>query len=228
MVPRTSAVFFDVDFTLIYPGPRFQATGYLDTCARHGVHVDPAQFEAAIVGATSILDDAKLEFDPQVFIDYTARIIELMGGDPAGAQAPAAEIYREWAMHEHFLLYEDVAETLQRLRAAGVTLGLISNGHRDLESFQSHFDIEGLITVTVSSLEHGYMKPHPSIFQAALDAAGVPAEDAVMVGDSYPHDVAGAEHVGMRGVLLARDGRPVPPAVTATVIRSLRDLPAIL
>ena len=37
----TRAVFFDVDFTLIYPGPAFQGGGYRDFCARHGVEVDP-------------------------------------------------------------------------------------------------------------------------------------------------------------------------------------------
>ena len=44
----TRAVFFDVDFTLIYPGPRFQASGYHDFCARHGIAVDPAAFDRAV------------------------------------------------------------------------------------------------------------------------------------------------------------------------------------
>ena len=82
---RTSAVFFDVDFTLIHPGPRFQASGYLETCARHGVVVDPTRFDAAVAGAIVVLDEAAQEFDPQVFIDYTARIIEL---ELADQQAP--------------------------------------------------------------------------------------------------------------------------------------------
>lgn len=225
---RTSAVFFDVDFTLIHPGPRFQAAGYLETCARYGVTVDPSRFDAAVAGATAVLDSADQEFDPQVFIDYTARIIELMGGDPAKAAAPAREIYDEWASHDHFTLYDDVAETLRVLKARGLELGLISNGHRSLESFQSHFEIEGLISVTVSSLDHGFMKPHASIFRAALDLARVPAAEAVMVGDSYPHDVLGAEQVGMRGVLLVRDGRNVPAATTAPVIHSLTELLPLL
>jgi putative hydrolase of the HAD superfamily len=227
-VPRTSAVFFDVDFTLIHPGPRFQAEGYRETCVRHGVTVDPARFDLAVAGATVILDSAEHEFDPQVFIDYTARIIELMGGDPGKAAAPAREIYDEWASNQHFALYDDVDETLRVLKRLGLQLGLISNGHRSLTSFQSHFALDGLISVSVSSLDHGYMKPHASIFQAALELMRVPAAEAVMVGDSYPHDVVGAEHVGMRGVLLARAGRTVPPDVTSPVIRSLTELPQLL
>ncbi len=227
-VSRTAAVFFDVDFTLIHPGPRFQATGYVETCARYGLTVDAERFDHAVAGAATVLEAAGTAFDPQVFIDYTARIIELMGGDAARAAAPAREIYDEWASHDHFFLYDDVAETLRALRDRSIEIGLISNGHRSLTSFQSHFELEGLISVTVSSLDHGFMKPAASIFRAALEAMCVPAAAAVMVGDSYTHDVAGAEQVGMRGILLARDPRRVPAAVTAPVIGSLRDLPALL
>jgi hypothetical protein len=49
--PRTRAVFFDVDFTLIRPGPAFQGHGYREFCARHGVDVDPAAFDAAFESA---------------------------------------------------------------------------------------------------------------------------------------------------------------------------------
>lgn len=226
---RTSAVFFDVDFTLIHPGPRFQAMGYQETCARHGLTVDPDRFDAAVAGAATVLDEAAHEFDPQVFIDYTARIIELMGGDRAGALVPAREIYDAWALHEHFTLYDDVSQTLRELKAMGLALGLISNGHRSLTSFQSHFELDGLISVTISSLDHGFMKPHASIFRAALDALRVPAGDAVMVGDSYPHDIVGAEGAGMRAVLIDRTGRESALAgPMTTVIRSLRELPALL
>ena len=41
----TRAVFFDVDFTLIYPGPTFQGEGYQRFCARYGIEVDPARFQ---------------------------------------------------------------------------------------------------------------------------------------------------------------------------------------
>lgn len=227
-MPRTSAVFFDVDFTLIYPGPRFQASGYLETCTRYGVGVDPARFDDAVAGAAVILESATPVFDPQLFVDYTARIIELMGGSRTESLAPAREIYDEWASHHHFLLYDDVASTLRQLRDRGYRLGLISNGHRSLTSFQSHFELEGLIAVTVSSLEHGYMKPHASIFRAGLEAMGVPATEAVMVGDSYPHDVVGAEHAGMRAIWLNRERRELRMPLSTPTIHSLTELPALL
>jgi len=223
----TAAVFFDVDFTLIHPGPRFQAGGYCETCERHGLTVDPAKFEAAVVGAAQVLDSSDQLFNPQVYIDYTARIIQLMGGDPDASAAPAREIYDDWAVNHHFTLYDDVDATLRELKARGLRLGLITNGHRSLTAFQSHFELDGLIDVTLSSKNHGYMKPHPSIFRAALELAQCRPEEALMVGDSYSHDVLGAESVGMRGVLIARGGE-APDGITAPVIQSLTELLGLL
>jgi putative hydrolase of the HAD superfamily len=86
-----------------------------------------------------------------------------------------------------------------------------------------------VITVAVSSAEHGYMKPHRSIFDTALGKAGVRASESMMVGDSLAHDIEGALAAGMHAVLLRRSGE-VPARVPdgLRVIASLRDLPPLL
>jgi putative hydrolase of the HAD superfamily len=223
----TRGVFFDVDFTLIYPGPRFQASGYREFCARHGIDVDPSAFDRAVADAASGLAPADDIYDAQLYVDYTKRIIEGMGGRGPALDAAAREIYAEWAACQHFALYEDVADVLRELHGSGLKMGLISNSHRCLTAFQTHFDLEGLFSATISSLEHGYMKPHRSIFEAALQSAGVNAVESVMVGDSLVHDVDGARRLGMRGVLVARSGAVTPPA-GVPVIQSLRELPPLL
>jgi putative hydrolase of the HAD superfamily len=226
LVATTAAVFFDVDFTLIHPGPRFQSTGYEACCARHGVLIDASRFDAAVAGAAGVLDfeDANAVYDAELFVKYTQRIIELMGGASPGAERAARELYDDWAEHHHFSLYDDVVETLQTLRDRAIRVGLISNSHRCLASFQSHFALDGLVTVAVSSPDHGYMKPHPQIFHAALKLMAVEPESAVMVGDSMSHDVNGARRAGMRGILLARGAAPAD-LEDVEVIRSLRELP---
>ena len=227
--PPVKAVFFDVDFTLIYPGPAFQGEGYRAFCLRHGMEVDPGRFPAAVISASHILDREQDEvYNPQIFIDYTAHIIRCMGGDGATVEPCAAEIYEAWALCQHFLLYEDVPASLEALAAEDILIGLISNSHRCLDAFQEHFELDGLIDVAVSSSQHGFMKPHPSIFEAALQVVGVPPAEAVMVGDSLAHDVEGARRLGMRGILVSRSGRVqvCPPDVQ--VIRSLRELPSLL
>jgi putative hydrolase of the HAD superfamily len=224
---RTRAVFFDVDFTLIYPGPRFQASGYHEFCARHGIEVDPALFDRAVAGAASGLDTRDDLYDAQLYVDYTRRIIEGMGGRGAAVETVAREIYDEWAACSHFTMYDDVPDVLRSLHASGVKLGLISNSHRCLASFEAHFELRGLFAVTVSSIEHGYMKPHRSIFEAALSGADVSASESIMVGDSLTHDVDGARRLGMRGVLVARSG-PIAAPPDVPVIQSLRELPPLL
>ncbi len=225
----TRAVFFDVDFTLIYPGPAFQASGYREFCSRFGIDVDPAAFERAVGGAATLLEPDGGLYDAQLYIDYTRRIIEGMGGRGPQVGAAARAIYTEWAACHHFLLYEDVPDVLRALHASGLKMGLITNSHRCLSSFQTHFALEGLFSVTLSSLDHGYMKPHPSIFQSALRALDVDPHEAVMVGDSFSHDVEGALRLGMRGILVDRSlSSPTVRPVEVPVIRSLRQLPALL
>ena len=219
-----AAVFFDVDFTLIYPGPMFQDEGYAQFAARFGIAVDRSRFSAAVRAASSILDLAQEHvYDGEIFVRYTRRIVEGMGGIGERLDDCAREIYREWAANQHFFLYDDVAPVLNELARREVKIGLISNSHRCLASFQQHFELEGLIAAAVSSSEHGYMKPHPSIFEAAITLAGVTAAESVMVGDSLSHDIDGARRVGMRGVLLHRsDDRP--PVTDVPVIRRMGEL----
>jgi putative hydrolase of the HAD superfamily len=226
--PRVSAVFFDVDFTLIYPGPTFQGEGYAAFGARYGMTLNPLMFAHAVRAASSILDAAQDHaYDADIFVCYTRRIVEEMGGAGPRLNECATEIYREWATCQHFILYDDVAPVLEVLASRGLKIGLISNSHRCLASFQEHFQLQGLITAAVSSSEHGYMKPHPSIFEAALTLAGVEARESLMVGDSIAHDIDGARRVGMRGVLVHRSDDPAPTS-GVPVIRSMTELPALI
>jgi HAD superfamily hydrolase (TIGR01549 family) len=226
---KISAVFFDVDFTLIYPGPTFQGEGYQRFCARHGIAVDPARFTQAVRAASSILDEEQDHvYNPDIFVRYTRRIIEEMGGAGDRINDCAREVYDEWAACQHFFLYDDVAPVLRELAQRSLRIGLISNSHRSLVSFEQHFELEGLISGAVSSSDHGYMKPHPSIFTAALELIGVSAAEAVMVGDSLTHDIEGARGVGMRGVLVHRSDDPPPDGSDVPVIRSLAELPGLL
>jgi HAD superfamily hydrolase (TIGR01509 family) len=228
VTPR--AVFFDVDFTLIYPGPTFQGEGYARFCAAAGVTIDASRFDAAVAAASFILDDVEEPvYDANLFVHYTATIIEHMGGRGASVVKVAERIYEQWAGNHHFEIYDDVEPVLRQLAASGFLLGAISNSHRSLDAFAAHFKLDHLIGATISSAEHGFMKPHRSIFDAALGRAGVAADDAVMVGDSLKADIEGAVAAGMRGVLLRRSGdipASLPEGVTA--ITTLYDLPALL
>jgi putative hydrolase of the HAD superfamily len=229
MMPPPRAIFFDVDFTLIYPGPTFQGEGYATFCGRYGIGIDAARFGEAVAAASSILDEEQDHvYTAEIFVRYTRRVIEGMGGAGGRLDDCAREIYDEWAANQHFFLYEDVEPALRALSSRGYALGLISNSHRCLESFQEHFALKGLMSAAVSSAEHGYMKPHPSIFETAMAQAGVSAAESVMVGDSLAHDIEGARRVGMRGVLVHRSDTPAPRVEGVPVIQHLGELVALI
>lgn len=226
----TRAIFFDVDFTLIYPGPTFQGEGYARFCADEEVSVDVSRFEEAVAAASFILDEIEEQvYDPQLFVHYTSTIIEHMGGRGGGVIRAAECIYQQWASNHHFEIYDDVAPVLTELSNRGYVLGVISNSHRSLDAFTQHFKLDGLIKTTISSAQHGFMKPHRSIFDAALQRAQVRAADAVMVGDSLKADIQGARAAGLRGILLRRSGeQPATLPDGVSLITTLHELVEVL
>ena len=133
------AVFFDVDFTLISPGPMFRGEGYRVFCERYGMAVDETKFDGAVASAAPLLNGPdETPYDAEIFVAYTRHIIEQMGGQGPTLDACAREIYREWAACQHFELYDDVTSVLRQLAASGIRIGLISNSHRCLEIGRAH------------------------------------------------------------------------------------------
>jgi HAD superfamily hydrolase (TIGR01509 family) len=89
---------------------------------------------------------------------------------------------------------------LESLRDRGLKLALVSNAIDPPELLHSDLVRLGVaerLDVAVFSSEVGWRKPHPAIFQRALDALGVAAGDALFVGDKLATDVAGADALGM-------------------------------
>lgn len=203
-----SAVLFDVDFTLFRPGPELGPEGYRRIGERHGLQLAPERYAGARAAAIEELQrNHALVHDEEIWITFTEQIVLRMGGDgdPAGARSCARDMVREWERHENFTLYEDALPTLAALRRHALRIGLVSNGQRDLEEFVEHHDLA--VDAVVGSKAHGRVKPHPSIFAAALELLDARADEVAMVGDSYEDDIEGARALGIRAILLDRDGR---------------------
>ena len=66
---------------------------------------------------------------------------------------------------------------------------------------------ECTVDAVLTSRSHGKTKPHETIFRRMLELLGVDAAEAVMVGDTLEDDVEGARAVGMRALLVDREGR---------------------
>jgi putative hydrolase of the HAD superfamily len=222
LTPR--AVLFDVDFTLCRPGPELSADRYARIAARHGVTLDVARYEEAReAAALNLKRHPELLHDDTIWHRFTAEIFTGMGGPGEIASACATEIEQGWEVSENFELYEDALPVLDELRRSHLGIGLVSNGIRDLTQFVAHHRLD--VDAIVDSRTHGRVKPHPTIFQAALDALGVGAAEAVMVGDSLEEDVEGARALGMRAILIDREDRHPEVAGRLT---DLYGLPAAL
>jgi putative hydrolase of the HAD superfamily len=200
------AVLFDVDFTLAKPGPDLGPEGYRRLGERHGLTLDPARYADARAAAVESLErDPELRHDEELWFAFTERIIRGMGGDTDTAPELAVEMTRLWEHSANFDLYDDVLPVMAELRARGLKLGLVSNSGRELDDFVAHHALD--VDCAITSRAHGWTKPHPTIFQAALDLLGVVPQEAAMVGDSVEDDVAGALALGMRAFLIDREGR---------------------
>jgi HAD superfamily hydrolase (TIGR01549 family) len=204
-VAELRAVVFDVDFTLAKPGPDLGPEGYRRLGARHGLELDPARHDEARRAAIAGLERSpELDHDEELWILFTQRIIEGMGG-VGDTYAAAAEMTLAWERADHFELYPDVLRTVGELRGHGLRVGLLSNTARDLDLFVAHHGI--VVDALLTSRVHGKTKPHAAIFRGLLDLLDVRPEEAVMVGDSVEDDIDGALAVGMRALLVDRERR---------------------
>ena len=125
---------------------------------------------------------------------------------------------------------------LLRQLAAGYRLAVVSNYPitapiiRTLE----RDNLLLLIQTVVVSADVGYVKPHPSVFEAAVRGLSVPAASIVHVGDTWDADILGAHRAGLRTVY-TRQWRDEPDPhfgeggiVPLAEIADLRDLPGLL
>lgn len=146
------------------------------------------------------------------------------------------EAYR-WRAVPGTALFPEVLDTLSLLRRHQIRLGIITNAYqemwmRDAELAQHGIDVnEFFPDCRFSAADFGYLKPHPAIFQAALDCLGIQPSEMVYVGDDLRADILGAKSMGIFAVL--RNSRPdqeIPERAVApdAVIDSLTELPMAL
>jgi lipoyl synthase len=231
-LPTPEVVIFDLDYTLLRPSDQFEAVGYQRTGARFGLCLDPRRWPDAERAALAAIRERRRHngdaYDDGQLEAIARAVIQGLGGGAAQAVSATAEaISAAWSRAENFALYRDVRPCLDRLRAAGVRMVVLSNavGH-SLEEMVAHFALDGYFEALFSSATLGFMKPAPEAFLMVLERLGVAPGAAVMIGDSADDDVRGALAVGCGGILLDRAGRRTDRSLPC--IESLSELPAAL
>lgn len=128
-------------------------------------------------------------------------------------------------------LFPETLPTLDRLRAEGYRLGLVTNGVSETHAekvvtlgIRDHFDTLLMPDVI------GWAKPDPRVFHTACAHLGVAPHEAAMVGDSQKADVGGAKSAGLLALWFnPHDKRPSEEfAAPDAVVRSLAEVPGIV
>ena len=126
--------------------------------------------------------------------------------------------------------FPEVPEMLRRLKAGGLTTAILSNGSpKMLAAAVESAKLGGLLDGLLSVEEVGIYKPHPKVYQLAVDRLGVPAR-AISFQSSNAWDAHGAAAFGFRVVWCNRYGQRAErlPGRPDFEVRSLADLPALL
>jgi len=113
-------------------------------------------------------------------------------------------------------------QVITRLRERGYITGLVSNRSGVLAHAVEEHGLHGLFDFSLSAEEAGSWKPHPGIFERALQLAGVPPAAAVYIGDNYYADIVGAQGAGLFPVLY--DPAGLFPEATCRVIAAHTEL----
>ena len=107
-----------------------------------------------------------------------------------------------------YVAYPDAADVMDRLRAAGLAIGVVSNWDVSLHDALERIGLAPLVDAVVTSAEAGSSKPEPAIFERAGELLGARPHRMLHVGDDPEGDVDGARAAHLHAVLLVRGGTP--------------------
>jgi FMN phosphatase YigB (HAD superfamily) len=124
-------------------------------------------------------------------------------------------------VHDRMQPLPGAAELLAAIHELGMRNIITSNTYwRDADSYWEDFRLLGMadhIDGIVTSVDAGHLKPHPAVFEMAMDRWHAPAERCVVIGNREENDIEPALALGMRAILVYPDD-PKPQASRADAV----------
>jgi len=103
-------------------------------------------------------------------------------------------------------IYPNIEDLLKFLKQDNIKIGILSNNN-----FKQQYDklvklnLISYIDYIQTSDENGYEKPHKSMFHSIINKMKIPAENILMIGDNYEHDIEPAIQLGLIPFLFKKD-----------------------
>lgn len=185
---------------------------------------------SAMVAAVSERAPRFRELWPQSRNRYTApiRVALADAGVPSDALEEVCALRLDY-VRDSLVPRAGAIATLRRLRELGVLVGLITVCSEDVEVLWPSTPFAGLFDAEVFSSAVGLSKPDPRIYLHCCELLGVEPAEAVFVGDGANDELAGAERVGMRAILIHRPGEdPFWPEVAEFTGPRVTSIPEVL
>lgn len=198
-----TTVFLDAGGVLVNPNWR----RVRDTLDRHGVAVDTENLVRAEPHVKHELDRPhrirRTDDDSRGLLLFH-QVLARAGIERSPATEAALEELRDY--HARHNIWESVLpgvrEGLDRLRAAGLKLVVVSNANGTVDTLFERLELTAAFHDILDSQVEGVEKPNPEIFHRALDRVDSHPDETVHVGDLYEVDVVGARSAGIRGILV--------------------------
>lgn len=229
-------VFFDLGDTLIDESDfaRFRRARVFESLTRRGVSLTEEQYNTD-------LNNLSMRGRMTLF-EQLRWLCQRGGASPLLAMA----VFRDYILHvapeapARFRPFPDARaclETLTQSPAPRPQLGVIANQPTWIRASMAEWGLLEFFApdCLVISDEVAVSKPSPEIFQFALHQAGVAADEAIMVGNDYIHDIEPAKWLGMRTIWIEREDHYAPgappiqnPWAADVRIQTLGEVPAAL
>lgn len=116
------------------------------------------------------------------------------------------EVYAHFMTPSPWYVYPDVLPALQSWRLMGIELGIISNFDSRIYAVLQSLELNYFFSSITICTEVAAAKPEPKIFLTALKKHNCQPQEAWHIGDSFKEDYQGASAVGLRAILINRDG----------------------
>jgi HAD superfamily hydrolase (TIGR01549 family) len=231
----STLIYFDGDWPTVMHSSLAEATRYLRS---QGYKLDQKAFPEAYYNLIQTYYQKRSD----KFVEYTAEHVMRDALRSHSYPEPQAEHLSQalkvmYGVSQTYWHREpDAVATLEKLRGMGCRMAIVSNAadDADVQTLVDNANLRGWFDFILTSAVAGVRKPNPAIFQQALAFWGAKPEQAVMIGDTVPADIAGANQMGIASVWIPRRNNTPENRAAAkqyppnAIIDSLSELPELI